>query len=168
MFDPERDHDPGPRRFYLRLLAVVVISLAGCAALYPSVTAFSAGADHDTGCLAIEDGWHHEVAEPSASDVAAAHAVLPPAPTPAQLQDPEFMARWRVEWRAAQASPAVAVANARADWLAGAGACVPESRHRLIVSSLGVGALLLVGGGVSIARRTRKSLRRAAAEFATA
>ena len=33
MFDPERDIDPGPRRFYLRLLVVVLTSAAACVAL---------------------------------------------------------------------------------------------------------------------------------------
>ena len=168
MFDPERDLDPGPRRFYLRLLVVIAISAAGCVALWPSVTGFSAGADHDKGCLAIADGWHAEMGAPTAAQVTVAEAAIPAFPTSAQRQDTEFMAHWRVEWEAAQASPALARANARLDWLQGSGACVPQSRHRLIETGIGLGALCVITITVSIVRRTRRNLRRTPAELVTA
>ena len=65
MFDPERDEDPGRSRYYLRLLVVMVISAAGCVALWPSVSGFAAGPDHLTGCLAITDGWHAQKSAPT-------------------------------------------------------------------------------------------------------
>jgi hypothetical protein len=161
VFDPERDRDPGASHFYLRLLAVAVIAVAGCVALWPSVTGFSAGPDHDTGCVAISDGWHANKAGSTASDIAAITAASPAPPTPAQQRDPAAMARWRAQWHAAQSNPAVQRANAYEAWLSGPGACVRESRHRLILSGLGLGALALILGGTSIARRTRMNLRHA-------
>jgi hypothetical protein len=148
MFDPERDHDPGVRAFYVRLLAIAIVTGIACVALWPSVTGFSAGPDHETGCVAIRDGWHSEVPAPSARELAAASAAIPPMPTAAQQQDAQFMNKWRAEWRAAQASPAVTRANSRIDWLGGPGACVSQSRHRLIVSGVGLGALLLLAVGL--------------------
>jgi hypothetical protein len=160
MFDPERDHDPGVRAFYARLLAIAMVTAVACVALWPAVTGFSAGPDHDTGCVAIRDGWHSEVLAPSARELAAAWATMPPMPLPAQQQDPQFMDKWRAEWRAAQASPAVARANRRIDWLGGPGACVAESRHRLIVSGVGLGALLLLAIGFWLYLRVRTKPRR--------
>jgi hypothetical protein len=77
-------------------------------------------------------------------------------PTAAQQNDPKFMNEWRVRWRTAQANPVVALTNNRLDWLNGPGACVPESRHRLILSAVGLGALLFVTIGLSLGVRARK------------
>jgi hypothetical protein len=169
VFDPERDDDSdGRRRFYRRLLVVVVISAAGCVALWPSVSGFSGGPDHDTGCLAITDGWHADKGPPSDAEINAAYSVMPKTPSRAQMLDPQFMAHWRVAWRAAQADPAVVRVNEQIDWVDGAGVCVRPSRHRLIVSGIGLGALTLVVGGIAIVRRTRTNLRRSAADVAAA
>ena len=168
VFDPERDDDSDARRFYLRLFVAMVITAVSCAALWPSVTGFVSGPDHGTTCLAIVDGWHADKGPPSAAEMAAASAALPPIPTRAQAQDPAFMDRWRVAWRAAQSAPAILRANAQIDWLSGSGACVRPSRHRLIVSGVGLGAIGLVLGLVAIVRHTRPSLRHAPAEVAAA
>jgi hypothetical protein len=144
MFDPERDHDAGVRAFYVRLLVIAMVTAVVCVALWPSVSGFAAGPDHQTGCIAIRDGWHSEVPAPSAQDLATAYAALPPMPNATQRQDPQFMDKWRTEWRAGQASPAVTRANSRIDWLNGPGACVSGSRHRLIVSGVALGALLII------------------------
>jgi hypothetical protein len=164
VFDPERDLDPSPGRFWLRLLTVALISAAGCIALFPSVSSFVVGDSDQRGCLAIKDGWHADKPAPSAEDLAVANAVMPAMPTREQAKDPEFMARWRVVWRAAQSSPAVVQANSRFNWAHGPGACVPESRHRLILSGLGLGGLLVIVGATAIGRRTRTNLRRSRAE----
>jgi hypothetical protein len=71
-------------------------------------------------------------------------AVLPRPPTAAQQPDVRFMNEWGVKWHATQASPAVIRANQRSDWVNGPGASVPESRHRLILSGVGLGALLFL------------------------
>ena len=149
MFDPERDDDPGVRTFYVRLVAVAIATAAVCVALWPSVTGFPAGPNQDVDCVAIRDGWHSDVA-PSARELAAANAAMPPMPTAAQQQDPQSMNEWRAEWQAAQRNPAVIRANSRIDWLNGPGACVPESRHRLILSGLELSALLLLAVGLSL------------------
>jgi hypothetical protein len=143
VFDPERDHDPGVRPFFVRLVVVATVTLAASAALWPSVSGFSAGPDHDNSCVAIRDGWQSEVAAPSERALAHAYAAMPPPVTPAQQRDPQFMNRWRAQFHAAQANPTVIRANSRLEWLAGPGACVAESRHRLILSGLGLSALLL-------------------------
>jgi hypothetical protein len=155
VFDPERDWDQGVRPFYVRLLAVALVTAATCAALWPSVTGFSAGPNRDTGCAAIRDGWHSEVPAASAADLAQVGAIFPPPPTPAQAKDPQFMARWRAQLQAGRANPVTIRANARMEWLAGPGACVPESRHRLLLSATALGCLLLVTLGAWLTLRAR-------------
>ena len=155
MFDPDRDDDPGVRRFYQRLAVVALVAAAACVALWPSVTGFAAGPDRDTGCIAITHGWHADKSGPSASDFAAINAAIPPPPTAEQRRDPAALARWRAQWQAAQSNPALRRANAYTEWVNGPGACIPESRHRLILSGLGLGGLAMIVGGASIARRTR-------------
>ena len=151
MFDPERDEDPGAGRYYLRLLAVVVISAIGCVALWPSVSGFSAGPDHQTGCLAIADGWKAEKSAPSADSVPG-FAPL----TEAERADPAALARWRAQFQAWQARPEVQQAMAYQEWRNGAGACVHESRHRLILSGIGLALLVAACTGVALVLRTRK------------
>jgi hypothetical protein len=147
VFDPERDEEPGARRFYLRLLAVAAVTAVACVALWPSVRGFAAGPDHLTGCLAITDGWHREKAAPDLSTLS-----FPAPPTDAMRNDPAAMARWQAEWRASQARPEVQQAIAYADWEDKAGACVHESRHRLIISGIGLGAIAVVLGVIAIVR----------------
>jgi hypothetical protein len=166
VFDPERDRDDGRRAFYQRLLAIAAISAAGCLALWPSVSGFAAGSDHQIGCLAVKDGWQADKAAPSPADRAAINAAFPPAPTLKEQLNPEALARWRVQWQAAQARPDVQRAFAYEDWIAGPGACVHESRHRLIRSGIGLVGLAGFVGGVTYFRRTRESLRRPPAELA--
>jgi hypothetical protein len=160
VFDPERDHDEGVRPFYRRLAAVTLVTGAVCVAMWPSVSGFAAGPDRDIGCVAIRDGWHAEVPAPSASDVAAARAAFPPPPTPAQASDPEFMKGWRAKLQVAQQNPATVRANARLTWLAGRGACVPESRHRLILSGAVLGGLVLATLGAALAIRAHTAAQR--------
>jgi hypothetical protein len=166
VFDPERDQDDGRRTFYLRLLAVAVISAAGCLALWPSVTGFAAGEDHLIGCLAIKDGWQADKAAPSAAENLRIGSVFPAPLSPDQFKDPAAVARFREQLRAAQADPDVQRAYAYQDWAAGPGACVRESRHRLIRSGLGLAGLAGFVGGVTYFRRTRENLRRPPAELA--
>jgi hypothetical protein len=139
VFDPERDEEPGRSRFYLRLLAVVVISAAGCVALWPSVSGFSAGPDHDAGCLAVTDGWHAQRSGPNLDN-----AAFPPSPSEVQ-QANEFLA-----------------------WRDGPGACVGPSRHRLMLTGIGLAALAALVGGVALVLRTRTNLRRPPATLAGA
>jgi hypothetical protein len=159
VFDPERDFDPGVRPFYLRLAAVALVTGAACVAVWPSVTGFAAGPDHDTGCIAVANGWHSEPAALSAADVATAESAFPSPPTPAQESDPAFMARWRAQVRAGQDDPAVIRANARLSWLAGPGACVPQSRHRLLISGSALGGIGLVTLAAWLTCRARAAAR---------
>jgi hypothetical protein len=147
VFDPDRDEDPGTRRYWVRLFTVAAIAVAGCVALLPSVTGFSQGPNQDKGCLAILDGWHADRAGLSASEQATAQlgfAGGEPSPELRQL----FQR-----------------ANSYMTWRDGPGACVPESRHRLIRSGIALGALALFVGGLLITARTRTNLRRVPAEL---
>jgi hypothetical protein len=167
VFDPERDFDPGVRPFYLRLVAVALVAGTACVALWPSVTGFAAGPDHDKGCVAVANGWRSGPPAPSAADVAAAESSFPAPPSPAQRSDPAFMADWLAQVRAGRENPAVIRANARISWLAGPGACVPESRHRLLLSGMGLGCIGLATLAVWLACRARTAARlRAFAAFA--
>jgi hypothetical protein len=147
VFDPERDQDDGHPGFYLRLLAVAVISAAGCLALWPSVTGFAAGLDGEKGCVAVIDGWHSDRGGMSAADRAVENLGVGPNPSAQQLSEIER-------------------ANERLDWIRGPGACIPQSRHRLIRSGLGLLGLGGFVGGVTYFRRTRENLRRPPAELA--
>lgn len=155
VFDPERDQDSGTRRFYLRLLAIAVMSAAVCAALYPSVTSFPAGVDQK-GCLAVADGWHADRAEPTAADRAVEASAGPY--TRSSAEERRVLDR----------------VYAYDDWRVGPGVCIPESRHRLILSGIGLAPLVLALGAVLIVRRlrtrkqTRTSLRPDPAEVAGA
>jgi hypothetical protein len=143
VFDPDRDHDPSVRTFYRRVAGVAIVTVVVCIALWPSVSGFSAGPDHDAGCVAIKDGWHSEVPAPTGQELTAAYSAMPPMPTPAQQHDAQYMNAWRAKWRTAQANATVIRANARLEWLNGPGACVAESRHRLILSGIALSVLLL-------------------------
>jgi len=159
MFDPERDEDHNSRRFLLRLLCVTAVTVAACTVLYPSVAGFGAGPDHQIGCLAITDGWKPDRTM-SATELNAALATLPPSLTSEQMNDPAAVARFREQWEAAQATPAVQRAFAAEDFATGPGTCVRESRHRLLLSGIGLGVLFAVLAGAWIVVRTRKNLRR--------
>jgi hypothetical protein len=152
VFDPDRDEDRGTRPFYARLLVVAVIAIAGCAAVLPAVSAFSAGDDGTATCLAIVDGWHAAKSAPSASEVAAVDASMPSIPA-RMVNDPGALAQYRSEYQAWSARPDVQHALAYDDWSDGPGRCVDASRHVLIHTGLALGALaLLVVGGFAIAR----------------
>jgi hypothetical protein len=166
VFDPERDQDDDRRHFFVRLGAIAAITVAGCLVLWPSVTGFAAGPDHLTGCLAVTDGWHGDKPHPSDSEIKAAYASYPPIPTEAQRNDPAFMDRFRAQLHAIDALPVVQQANAYADWVSKAGACVHESRHRLIRSGIGLAGLGGFVGGVAYFRRTRKNPQHPPAELA--
>ena len=135
MYDAERDEDPGARPFYVRLLAVAAITVAACGALLPSVTGFSTGVDGERSCVAIVDGWHADHS-PTAGERATGEQFLGAQPTPQQVD-------------------AVQRANVHIDWLLGPGACVPESRHRLIRTGVGLGSLAMIVAGIAIERRYR-------------
>lgn len=156
MFDPDRDHDPSVRIFYRRVAGIAIVTVVASIALWPSVSGFSAGPDHDTGCVAIKDGWHADVPAPTRQELTAAYSAMPPTPTPAQQHDAEYMNAWRAKWRTAQANPAVIRANARLQWLDGPGACVAESRHRLMLSGIALSILLLCVTAFSHASRVRR------------
>jgi hypothetical protein len=158
MFDPERDEDHGSRRFVVRVLVIAAVSVAACAALYPSVTGFAAGPDHQIGCLAVKDGWQRDHTM-SDADASAAFSAFPKSLTPEQLDDPVAVARFREQMRAAQVLPEVQRAIAAEDWAAGPGACVRESRHRLVISSIGLGVLLLGCCGFVVLIRIRRRSR---------
>ena len=168
MFDPERDADDDRRHFFVRLGAIAAITVAGCLALWPSVTGFAGGPDHQIGCLAVTDGWRPDKPHPTDAQVQAAYAAYPPMPTEAQRNAPAFMQRFRAELNAIDALPVVQQANAYADWVSKAGACVHESRHRLIRSGLGLVGLGGFLGGLAYFRRTRRNPHRAPQELAGA
>jgi hypothetical protein len=128
VYDPSRDDPILNRRYYRRLAIVTVVGILAAAALLPSVLGFAGGVDSNRGCVAILDGWH---ADRSIGDADIARAIT--------LTD-QIRAERAIEWRA------------------GPGACVPEARHRLIVS----GFLLVVlgAGGVAVAVVARASRRR--------
>jgi hypothetical protein len=128
MFDPTRDVDDS-LGFWWRLLLLALLTLAMGCAILPSATRFSVGVDEKS-CTAIVNGLHADHS-PTAADRVINSAFLGLHPTQQQQE-------------------AITRSNARFDWLTGPGACVPESRHRLILSGIGLGLVALLAGGVTI------------------
>jgi hypothetical protein len=161
VFDPVRDHDGGHRRFYMRLLVVFALGCLVSVALWPSFAGFGAGSDAEHTCVAIVSAWADEVPPPSAADERAIAAL--PKPTPPDPRDTSAVARFREQYTAILATPAVQRANAYVDWRLGAGACVPESRHRLLRTAGGLGAIAIVVVGTTFVRARHVRRQRGAA-----
>jgi hypothetical protein len=166
VFDPERDEERGARPFYLRLLVVAAVTAVACAVLWPSVHGFVAGPDHLTNCLAITDGWRADKSAPSAAESRQIQETYPAPLTDAERNDPAAVARFRAQLQIADASPAMQHEIAYEDWRAGTGACVHESRHRLILSGLGLAAIAAVVTGIAVGRWVRLRSRDLPAAFA--
>lgn len=156
MFDPVRDDDGGHRRFYTRLLVVLALGGLVSVALWPAFAAFGAGSDAEHTCVAIVNAWAHEVPPPSAADQRVIAALpMPPPPDP---HDASAVARFREQYAAVAATPAVQRAHAYIDWRDGAGACIHESRHRLLLTAdaLGGVAIFVTGAAFVRARHVRR------------
>jgi hypothetical protein len=158
VFDPVRDHDGGQRRFYTRLLVVFALGCLVSLALWPSFAGFGAGSDAEQTCVAIVSAWGHEVPPPSAADQRAIAAL--PAPAVPDPNDPSAVARFREQYAAMRATPAIQRANAYLDWRRGAGACIHESRHRLLLTAGGLSAIAIVVVGAAFVRARRGNRRR--------
>jgi hypothetical protein len=161
MFDPVRDHDGGHRRFYTRLLVVFALGCLVSVALWPSFAGFGAGSDAEHTCVAIVSAWGHEIPPPSAADERAVAAL--PKPTPPDAHDASTAARFREQYAAILATPAVQRANAYVDWRHGAGACIHESRQRLLLTAGGLGAVAIVVVGAAFVRARHVKRQRGAA-----
>ena len=64
MFDPDRDDLHQARPYYVRLVVTVVVTLAVAASLWPSITGFGGGLDHQQPCIAIVNGWRSAPPDP--------------------------------------------------------------------------------------------------------
>lgn len=143
MFDPDRDDDSS-HRFLRRLLVLALLTLALGGVVLPTVSQFTVGLDQ-TPCVALLDGWHADHG-PNAADRAVNSEFIGPNLTPQKQQ-------------------AIARSTKRFEWLTGPGACVPQSRHRLILSGVGLAVVALLTTGVSIGR---KLMRRTTSHSRTA
>ncbi len=147
--------DPTPRRGRARtILRLVVIALAGLS-FVPSVLPFTVGTGGDDRvCVAIKDGWHRDRSRPSDADLEELFASFSVLPTPEEMRDPEKRALWFAEEEARTSTPGYRRAEAYVNWVAGDGACVPEARHRLIQTGLGLGGVaVLAGAGIIVTRK---------------
>src|SRR5213079_1908701 len=84
-------------------------------------------------CYAITSGWASEMKPPSKEEFAAATAL--PIPAPGELNTPAKRAAYAAAARRLTATTAYKDVAAWDDWATGPGACVPEARHRLILSA---------------------------------
>jgi hypothetical protein len=150
VFDPARDDDGGHRRFYTRLVVVFAVGCLVSVALWPSLAGFGAGSDTVHTCVAIVSAWGHEVPPPSAADERAIAAL--PVPALPDPRDALAVARFREEYAAIAGTPSVQRANAYVEWHDGAGACIPESRHRLLLTAAGLGAVAILVIGWTLVR----------------
>jgi hypothetical protein len=144
------------------LARFVLLALVGVA-LVPSVLPFTVeSAVNDRVCVPVFAGWHADRATPSDADAAELFASFTVLPTPEEMRDPVGRAAWLAEEEARTSTPGYRRAEAYVEWRGGAGACVPESRHRLIQSGAGLGAIGVVGCAGMVGGRRRKSVSKAA------
>jgi len=136
----------------------LVVFIALGVALLPAVLPFSAGLS-DSGdkiCIAALDGWHADRKEPSVAevDVVARHILQsrPPDGKAGAAARRAWLAREQ-EW---QQQPSVKRVNDYVAWSLGAGACVPEGRHRLIETCAAILITLAVAACVKLVGRHRK------------
>jgi hypothetical protein len=164
VYDEERDPDRGRLPYWARVLTLGLFALAIGVALFPAVTGFATGPDGDHTCIAVVDAWHRGPAKPSQATIDEMNAAAPAWPTPAELSKPAVQARVRKELAAYQARPDVQQMDAYYAWTQQGGACVHESRHRLVISGAGLGAVLVALLVFGVVRHAKRPPRRAAVE----
>jgi hypothetical protein len=76
--------------------------------------------------------------------------------TPASRAAPISPMGVLAEMRRIMATPEYRRASERLDWLVGPGACVPEARHRLILSGGGLGGVAAAAALVAVIVRRRR------------
>lgn len=142
------------------MIAVLAIAAIG---LMPSLVPFEIGTSHgDRTCIAAKDAWHRD-RSPSQADLTevstALSRTLATASQPENLRDPDRVGALLAEQRTRQSTPGFQRAQRYIEWRNASGACVPEGRHRLIMSgvALAVLGLIVVGrlGMSFIAFRTK-------------
>lgn len=153
MFDPARD-EVRKLPFAARVALLALVTAAIMAALWPSVHVYTVGAD-DRACLAVVDGFDHNMTEPAVVPESAA----PVEPALTGNTDAASLARWRKQFAVYEARPDVQAQNAYLDWREGAGACVPPARHRLIESAVALLAIFVVTSAALITTRVLRSRR---------
>ena len=154
---PPVDPPPLGRPRRLSVTRFVLLVLAGVA-LTPAVLPFTVETtENDRVCVPLLAGWHADRATPSDADATELFASFTALPTPEQMRDPDKRAAWLSEEKARTSTPGYRRAEAYLQWRGGAGACVPESRHRLIQSAIGLGGVGLVATAGAIRRRRRDS-----------
>jgi hypothetical protein len=136
-----------------RLVRVLVILGAGVA-LVPAILPFTAAVNADEVCIAARDGWHRDRAAPPQGDIRAVEQHLadsmPTGLTEAELQE------WVEREREFDQRQDVEAAYDYISWRAGPGACVPESRHRLILSGSCLVLIAAIVASRTLASRTRR------------
>jgi hypothetical protein len=113
---------------------IVLLAAVGVA-LLPFVLPFTVhGAQGDRTCVAAKEVWASDRRVPPAEAMRSVMGVLTDVPTPAELRDPARRAAWLAQTKANSQSPSYQQAVRYIEWRSGPGACVPGSRHRLILS----------------------------------
>ena len=111
--------------------------------------------------MPVVDGWHADRRQPAQADFDELAAGVEDIPSPEAMRDPNVRAAYAAAVKVQLASPAYRRVQAYIDWSTGSGACVPDSRHRLIQTGLGLGG---VAGAAVIATVTDLRRRKRTAE----
>lgn len=139
---PETPSAAQRRARWPRIALLVLLVLAG-AAVVPSVLPFTVETvDNDRVCVPIAEGWKAERAKPSEADMQELVDILAILPSPDAMRDPVQRAAWLEAERVRTSTPGYKRAEAYLNWVGGPGACIPESRHRLILTGAGLGGVL--------------------------
>lgn len=154
---PRDDPQPLGRPHWVSVARFVLLALVGVA-LVPSVLPFTVEtAENDSVCVPVLAGWHSDRAAPSDADAAELFASFTALPTPEEMRDPDKRDAWLSEEKARTSTPGYRRAEAYVEWRGGTGACVLESRHRLIQSAIGLGGVGLIATAGAIRRRRSDS-----------
>jgi len=121
----------------------------------------------DRVCIAAVNGWHGQPAAPSTADLAyfnrtvgqtIGHELTPLPPNTSKAERERWLAARRAEGAALEADPRVRRVTAYEDWLDGPGACVPRSRHRLILSGTALAVVAIIALALTLVERKRRVL----------
>jgi hypothetical protein len=154
--EAEEPAAPARRRRRFRIWRLTFVGLTGLAVV-PSILPVTPSSDENRVCVPVVDGWHADRQPPPQADFDELAAVVQDIPTPEAMRDPNVRAAYAAAVKAQLASPAYRRVQAYIEWSTGSGACVPESRHRLIQTGLGLGG---IAGAAVIATVTDRRRRK--------
>ena len=141
---------------WVRGARVGLLVLLG-AALIPAILPFSVETgDSDRVCVPALHGWHADRQKPSEADLQELVDNMTQLPSPEAMRDPLQREKWLAAEESRASTPGYKRAESYVEWIGGPGACIPESRHRLIQTGVGLGGIGIVATAGTFVLHRRK------------